>query len=137
MIGILIITHGRLGEALIDSAAHVLGKPLERVQTLSVTTTDQPEPMHTRASVMVRALDRGHGVLVLSDICGGTPCNIATRLGIEGQVETVSGVNLPMLIRALTYRNLALPEVVEKALSGGHEGVIRLSRKAADATGRS
>jgi PTS system ascorbate-specific IIA component len=75
----------------------------------------------------MRTLDSGQGVLVLTDIFGGTPSNIATRLLIPGRVEGASGVSLPMLIRALTYRNETLATVVAKALSGGKEGVVHMS----------
>ena len=72
-------------------------------------------------------LDGGDGVLVLTDIYGATPCNIAMRLLEKGRVEGLSGVNLPMLIRALTYRNEPLAAAVEKALSGGVEGVVHMN----------
>jgi PTS system mannose-specific IIA component len=64
--------------------------------------------------------------LILTDIFGGTPSNVAARLLIQGKIEGVSGVNLPMLIRALTYRNESLGTVMEKALSGGTEGVVHM-----------
>jgi PTS system ascorbate-specific IIA component len=75
----------------------------------------------------VNELNEGDGVLVLTDIYGATPGNIALRLLVPGQVEGISGVNLPMLIRALTYRDQGLATVVEKALSGGTEGVIHMT----------
>jgi len=68
----------------------------------------------------------GNGVLVMSDVFGATPSNIACKLLIAGRVEGVSGVSLPMLVRALTYRNEALKVVVGKAISGGLEGVMQL-----------
>jgi PTS system ascorbate-specific IIA component len=76
----------------------------------------------------VRQLDQGDGVLVLTDIYGATPGNIALRLLEPGRVEGVSGVNLPMLIRALTYREQGLALAVEKALSGGTEGVVHMTK---------
>ena len=75
----------------------------------------------------MRQLDEGDGVLVLTDIYGATPGNIALRLLQPGRVEGVSGVNLPMLIRALTYRDKGLAVAVEKALSGGTEGVVHMT----------
>jgi PTS system mannose-specific IIA component len=135
MVGILIITHGSLGEALIGGAAHVLGKPLEQVRALPVSIADDPEALLREARALLRELDRGQGVLVLADICGGTPSNIATRLGVPGKVAAVCGANLPMLVRALTYRDKALAQVVEKALSGGAEGVFQLCGEKANAAG--
>ncbi len=137
MIGILIITHGSLGDALIGGAAHVLGKPLEQVRALPVSIADKPEALLAKAQALLGALETGQGVLVLSDICGGTPANIATRLAVPGKVEVVCGASLPMLVRALTYRNQALEQVVEKALSGGNEGVFQLCGDKANAPGRS
>ena len=137
MIGILIVTHGAFGEALIRSASHVLGKRPIRVQHLEVTMKDDPAAVLPRATELVRELDGGAGVLVLTDMLGATPSNIATRLLERGRVEGVSGASLPMLIRALTYRNEPLADVVEKAVSGGCEGVVRLSSDACNAPDRS
>ena len=127
MIGILIVTHGNLGDALISGAAHVLGKPLERVRALPVNVHDNPDTLLDSARSLAHEVDAGRGVLLLSDICGGTPCNVVTRLVAPGRIEAVSGVSLPMLVRVLTYRDRSLAQVVEKALSGGTEGVLRLN----------
>jgi PTS system mannose-specific IIA component len=137
MLGILIVTHGKLGEALISAATHIVGKPLSHVRALSVDGLDDPDTLLSTARAMAQQLDQGDGVLVLSDICGGTPCNVATRLVAQGRIDAVSGVSLPMLVRALTYRDRPLAEVVAKALIGGTEGVIRLSGEAAHASSRS
>ncbi|MSQ50721.1 MAG: PTS sugar transporter subunit IIA [Betaproteobacteria bacterium] len=137
MIGILIVTHGSLGDALIGAATHVLGKPLEGLHALPVDGNEDPDTLLARARRLAGEIDMGQGVLLLSDICGGTPCNIVTRLVAPGNIEAVSGVSLPMLVRALTYRDRPLAEVVDKALSGGTEGVLRLSGEAAHAPGRS
>ena len=127
MIGILIISHGAFGEALIHSASHVLGKRPLRVRQVGVTVHDDPEAIFPQAADLVRQLDEGDGVLVLTDIYGATPGNIALRLLAPGRVEGISGVNLPMLVRALTYRDQGLKAVVEKAISGGTEGVILMT----------
>jgi PTS system ascorbate-specific IIA component len=127
MIGILIVAHGAFGEALIHSASHVLGKRPQRVRQVGVTVHDDPEAILPQAKDLVRQLDEGDGVLVLTDIFGATPGNIAARLIVPGRVEGVSGVNLPMLIRALTYRGQGLAKAVEKALSGGTEGVLHMT----------
>jgi PTS system ascorbate-specific IIA component len=126
MIGILIISHGDLGGSLIHCANHVMGEKSQYLTHLSITIHDDPDVVVPRAQELVKELDRGDGVLVLSDICGATPCNIASRLISPGKVECLAGVNLPMLVRALTYRNESLPVTGEKALAGGREGVMRL-----------
>ena len=127
MIGILIVAHGAFGEALIHSASHVLGKRPMRVRQVGITVHDDPEAILPQAKDLVRQLDEGGGVLVLTDIYGATPGNIALKLLVPGRVEGVSGVNLPMLVRALTYRDQGLAITVEKALSGGTEGVIHMT----------
>ncbi|HXZ93543.1 MAG TPA: PTS sugar transporter subunit IIA [Burkholderiales bacterium] len=127
MIGILIISHGALGDALIHAASHVLGTRPQAVRHLDVAVDDDPEAVLPRARALLEELDSGQGVLVLSDIYGATPGNIALRLLDRGRVAGVAGVNLPMLVRALTYRNEPLATVVDKALSGGREGVVDMS----------
>ncbi len=124
MIGILVVTHENLGDHLIRCATHVVSEKPERLMHLGVFTTDDPDAVLTNMRTIVQQLDTGHGVLVLCDIFGATPCNIATRLAATDQVVCITGVNLPMLVRALTYRNEALPIVAEKALDGGKTGII-------------
>ncbi len=129
MIGILLVSHGAFGESLIHCASHVLGKRPLYVRQLGVTVHDDPEEILPTAEDLIRFLDQGQGVLVMTDIYGATPSNIASRLLKPGRVEGVAGVNLPMLIRALTYRDEPLEAVVAKALSGGSEGVMRMPAK--------
>jgi len=128
MIGVLIVAHGAFGEALIQSACHVLGKRAPRVHQIGVTVRDDPEAMLVQAQRLVRELDDGEGVLVLTDIYGATPGNIALKLLEPNRIEGIAGVNLPMLVRALTYREKGLAVMVEKALSGGSEGVLHMTR---------
>jgi PTS system ascorbate-specific IIA component len=127
MIGVLIVAHGAFGEALIHCASHVLGKRPLRVRQVGVTVHDDPDAMLPQTAGLVRELDEGDGVLVLTDMVGATPSNIAARLAVPGRVEVVAGVSLPMLIRALTYRHETLATAVDKAMSGGREGVAHLS----------
>jgi PTS system ascorbate-specific IIA component len=126
MVGILIISHGSLGDSLVHCANHVMGYKAPHLLDLRINTQDSPDVAEERARTLIEQLDSGDGVLMLCDICGATPCNIATRLVVPGKVECVAGVNLPMLVRVLTYRNAPLPVVTEKALDGGRGGVTRL-----------
>ena len=126
MIGILIISHGTLGESLIHCASHVLNKRPPRLRQLGVTAQDDPALLLPQARNLVSELDAGSGVLVLSDMYGGTPSNMAAKLVTPGKVEAVAGVNLPMLIRVLNYRDRDLQTIVTKAISGGCEGVARV-----------
>ena len=126
MVGILIIAHGTLGESLIHCASHVLNKRPPGLRQLGVTAQDDPLLLLPQARTLVKELDAGSGVLILSDMYGGSPSNIAAKLLIPGRVEGVAGVNLPMLIRALTYRDRSLATLLTKAVSGGCEGVMRI-----------
>ena len=126
MIGILIIAHGTLGESLIHCASHVLNKRPPRLKQLGVTAQDDPLLLVPQARALVKELDAGSGVLILSDMYGGSPSNIAAKLLVPGRIEGVAGVNLPMLIRSLTYREKSLSILVTKAVSGGCEGVLRI-----------
>ncbi|HWU34578.1 MAG TPA: PTS fructose transporter subunit IIA [Methylovorus sp.] len=130
MIGILIIAHGTLGESLIHCASHVMGTRPPLLKQLGIGTHDDPAAMLPQAQQLVDELDEGSGVLILSDIYGATPCNMVGKLLKPGRVEGVAGVNLPMLVRTLTYRNGDIQLLVQKALSGGSEGVIHFTEEA-------
>ena len=126
MVGILVITHGSLGESLVQCASHVLNKRPVRLKQLGFTGKDDPLLLLPQARALVKELDDGDGVLILTDMYGGSPSNIAAKLVVPGRVEAVAGVNLPMLIRALTYRDKSLQVIVTKAVSGGCDGVVRV-----------
>jgi mannose PTS system EIIA component len=126
MVGLLIVAHGTLGESLIHCASHVLGSRPMHLMQIGVTVHDDPQQLLPQAIKLVKQLDHGDGVVVLTDLYGATPANLAAKLLVPGQVEGVAGVNLPMLVRALTYRNEPLKVVVSKAISGGVEGVMQM-----------
>jgi PTS system mannose-specific IIA component len=126
VIGILIISHGTLGESLIHCASHVLNKRPLKLRQLGITAQDDPTLLLPQAHTLVKELDTGSGVLILTDIYGGTPSNMAAKLVMSGRVEAVAGVSLPMLIRVLNYRDRDLPTIVTKAISGGCEGVMKV-----------
>lgn len=136
MVGVLIIAHGPFAEALISSAAHVMGKHPLNVTGIAVSTQDKPDPVLERARRAVAQLDGGQGVVVLTDMVGGTPSNIATRLLSDAHVAGLAGANLPMLVRLLTYRNEGLDRAVQKALLGGSEGVALLAQEVGNAASR-
>jgi PTS system ascorbate-specific IIA component len=129
MVGILIVSHGAFGESLIHSASHVLGKRPTHLRQIGVTVHDDPDALLPVGEDLIRFLDQGAGVLVMTDIYGATPSNIACRLLRPGRVEGIAGVNLPMLIRALTYRTEPLLNVRDRALAGATEGVIQMPRE--------
>jgi len=126
MIGLFLITHGTYGESLIQCAAHVLNQRPTQLFQLGVTAQDDPLDILPQARKMAALADTGEGVLVMTDIFGATPANIALKLLVRGRIEGVAGVNLPMLLRALTYRDDDMETLVTKAISGGRDGVMHM-----------
>jgi mannose PTS system EIIA component len=126
MIGILIVAHGSLSDSLAGAVTHVLGARPPQFKTLQVAATDDPLHLLPKAQELVAELDTGDGVLIFSDIYGATPCNLATKLLVSGRVEGVAGVNLPMLVRAFTYRDKGMETMIKKAISGGCDGVLHI-----------
>jgi PTS system mannose-specific IIA component len=131
MVGILLIAHAPLAAALAAAAAHVYACAPERAGAQLRVFDVQPDSdtpanvAHARA--LARELDTGSGVLVLTDTFGASPGNVATQLAEPGRVAVIAGVNLPMLLRALCYRDGTLAEATEKALAGGTQGVMQVA----------
>jgi mannose PTS system EIIA component len=125
-IGILIIAHDSLGEGLARAVTHVLGGRPPQFEVLSIPASDDPFTLLPAARELVANLDTGAGVLIFSDIYGASPCNLVGKLLKAGRVEGIAGVNLPMLVRAITYRGRDMDTMVKKAISGGCEGVLRM-----------
>ena len=128
MIGILLITHGTFGESLIQNICHVLNKRPPLICKLGVAAQDDPLDILPMAKMLLKEVDEGDGVLILTDILGATPANLALKLLDPGRIEYVAGVSLPMLLRALTYRKSGMETLIKKAISGGHDGVINMHR---------
>jgi len=126
MIGILIISHNTLGQSLIECAVQMLNQPLPQLRYLGLDHQADPSALLPIARQAVADINSGAGVLILTDMYGGSPSNLCAQLVDAGHIEAVAGVNLPMLIRALTYREQSLALIVSKAISGGSEGVLRL-----------
>lgn len=122
--GLLLITHDQIGNAMIDSATNMLGMCPMALEMVSVTTGCRPDAMMEMALAAIDRLDQGSGVLVLTDMYGSTPSNIANRLVGLDRVRVVAGLNLPMLVRVLNYPRLDLEELAQKAVSGGRDGIF-------------
>lgn len=123
-VGLIVITHGGIGEQLLNTATSMLGFCPLQAARLEVSQKSDPDCLLRQALELCDELDRGDGVLVLTDMYGSTPSNIATRLLDHPQVQVVAGINLPMLVRVLNYPDCNLYEMVNKALSGGHDGIL-------------
>lgn len=124
-VGILLLTHEAMGAALVKAARHVLGRLPLAVGVQEVCGDADPGQSLKAAATQARALDHGGGVLVLTDLYGATPCNIAHRLPELGvQMRCVAGLNLPMLLRVLNYPEQGLDELAHTAASGGRGGIV-------------
>ena len=128
MIGILLITHGTYGEALIQNVCHVLNKRPRLIAQLGVAAQDDPLDILPLATMLLKEVDGGNGVLVMTDIYGATPANLALKLLKPGRIEGVAGVSLPMLLRAITYRDKGMDTMMSKAISGARDGVMNMSK---------
>lgn len=136
MVGILLITHNGLGDALIDCVGHVMGNVPPHLKALSVLASDDPAQKEAQGRELIAELDQGQGVLLLSDVFGATPSNIARRLCEPGRVEGVAGVNLPMLLRVACTSNKSLQEQVQRALDGGRECIVSIDSEGSDVATR-
>ena len=123
-VALLIIAHAPLGHALLDVTRGTLGTIPIRHEILDIVRDTEPEQIHRQAREAASRLDQGDGVLVLTDIYGSTPSNIACALQDMSRVRIVAGLNLPMLIRVMNYAELDLEQLTDKASSGGHDGII-------------
>ncbi len=129
MIGILLLTHAPLGQAFIEAASHVFRGCPERIEAIDVWADQDTAEVKALAHQAISRLDNGSGVLVITDVMGGTPSNCTLTLSQPGHVEVIAGISLPMLLRALTYRNDTLDVVVEMALAGGQGGAVRVDNR--------
>ncbi|MCK6412906.1 MAG: PTS fructose transporter subunit IIA [Azonexus sp.] len=126
MIGILLITHGSYGEALVQNACHVLDKRPPLLNQLGLAAQDDPLDLLPLAQRMLALVEEGDGALVLTDIFGASPANLALKLLEPGRIEGIAGVNLPMLLRALSYRDRGMETLLIRARDGGRDGVINM-----------
>lgn len=123
-VNIIIITHNEIGEALISAATSTLGELPLPTTVVKVTYDTEPSELVSKLEKLMARLHSDDGYLVLTDLFGSTPSNIASALSQYDSVNVVSGLNMPMLIRVMNYNHLPLAELTSKALSGGKDGII-------------
>jgi len=119
VVGILLVTHNSLGDSFLDCIKHVLGEVPANIKALSVSAGDDPQQKSVEGQTLIKQLDTGSGVLILSDVFGATPSNIARQLCRAERVMGVAGVNLPMLLRVACYPTTTLPDLAKVAVEGG------------------
>jgi PTS system ascorbate-specific IIA component len=123
-VGLLLITHERVGAVLLEAATGVLGTQPMAADAIAVFPDSDPETIAAAARRSIAALGND-GVLIMTDLYGSTPSNIACRLEATDDVMVVTGVNLPMLVRVMNYPRLSLAQLATKAISGGCDGVFQ------------
>lgn len=129
MISILIMAHAPLASAFITAARHVFKSIPDYLEAIDVQPDQNPEEVITLAREAIGRLNLGDGVLVLTDVFGGTPANCSQKLDALDQVAVLAGLSLPMLLRALTYRDDTLDVVFEMAQAGAQNGAIRVDNR--------
>jgi len=124
MIGILVISHEPLGTALLHCTRHIFGRLPVQLAALDVIPDEDPESALHSARELLKRINDGSGVIVLTDIFGATPARIAARLAEPNRVRVIAGVNLPILVKALTYRRGPLEEVSERLMQGVRDTIM-------------
>ncbi len=130
MVSLFIIAHAPLASALRDCVAHVFPSEAADILTLDVAADWSQAEVLAQAQLQLDALPTDRELLILTDLFGATPCNVATQLVQGARVRMVSGVSVPMLLRAVTYRHEPLAAVVARAVAGGTQGVIAVGSSA-------
>ncbi len=126
MVGILLVAHNGLGSSLAECVRHVLGRMPDNLRVLSVLAEEDPQKKLVEGEALIRELDNGSGVLILTDVFGATPANIGRRLCHAERVSGVAGVNLPMLLRVVCSSNKSLEEMADLAVEGGRECIVHM-----------
>ena len=137
MIGILVVTHADLGSALIDTVEFILGKEQEKLLAVSINIQDNPDSLRKKIKTGIKKVRTDNGVLILTDMFGGTPSNLSYSFLEEGHVEVISGVNLPILLKAVNARKKldmealtsVLVELGKKSISLA-SGILKGSKRA-------
>lgn len=128
MIGVLIVTHCDLGRELLHAAEFIVGR-IEAADAIAVTVTTGSESLRKGIEEKVTLLEHGAGVIILTDMFGGTPSNLSLSFLEQDRVEVLTGVNLPMVIAIVQYRtSLKLSELAEKAKEAGKTGISLASK---------
>lgn len=124
MTGILIVTHQNLGEALIEAAEFILGVRPEAVSAVSIDLNENAEKLRQKIADGIKSVKGNNGVLILTDMFGGSPSNLSYSFLEEGKVEVLSGVNLPILIKAIRIRqDKALPDIIKEVEDYGKKSI--------------
>jgi len=122
-VALLLVTHKNIAGSLIEVASSIINNAPENFACIEVPMDTPIDAMETTINNQLKQLDRNEGMLILTDMYGGTPSNIARKFLQQKDTRLISGLNLPMLIRIMNYRDLPLTELSEKILSGGKQSI--------------
>jgi len=123
-VSILLVSHHNIGAALQSAVSRMVDHIPLRLDHLEIAFDMPLDEAYQSMQTQVQSLDQGEGVLILTDLFGATPCNVANRFQSSHHIRVVSGVNLPMLLKLVTNPRLPLDEMVEKAIDGGQVGIV-------------
>jgi PTS system mannose-specific IIA component len=135
MIGLILVTHGQLADQFVEAMEHVVGQQTG-IATVCIGPNDDMEQRRDEIAAAIQAVDTGTGVIILTDLFGGTPSNLAISLLEIGRVEVIAGINLPMLIRlAGARKSMPVVEAVAAAQTAGKNYITVASEVLGQATG--
>ncbi|KAF5052949.1 PTS system fructose-specific EIIA component [anaerobic digester metagenome] len=123
MVGVILVTHGQFGQHLLEAAQTILG-PQEQCVHIAVEGAVDMATLLTDLKNAVKRMETGEGVIILTDMFGGTPSNISLSLLQPGKVDVLTGVNLPMLLRILGMRDQELTQLAQNAKNAGIQGIV-------------
>jgi len=136
MPGILIVAHTPVASAMLSFAEHAFGGVPERIRAVDIPPHEDTKASFDRVIKAAYSVNTGNGVLILTDVMGATPANVASKIeglgplsGLNTPVIVLAGLNLPMLMRCISHRGEGLEELAKKALAGGQNGILRLGAK--------
>lgn len=132
MVKLLLITHDGIGSALLNAANTALGTLPLAASVITVSYDTNPDTLIAQLDKLLKHSSKQDDWLVLTDLYGSTPCNIATKLKTKSTMAIVSGLNLPMLLRVMNYSKLPLAELTQKAMTGGKDGIIQWNKQDAE-----
>lgn len=130
MVGVLIVTHNRIGEEMLSSAETIIGKSIEGIVSIAIPADLTPDELGRYADQIkngITELEQGDGVLILTDMPGATPSNLAHYFSSEKRVKIISGLNLPMLIRIINYADQPLELLAKIGIVGANKGITKES----------
>ena len=128
-VGVLLVTHGQLGRQLLDTVEEMIGGLPLPTETLEIHRGQDPDKLIELTRGAADRLDRGGGVLLLTDAFGSTPSNIACAVRQRPRTCVIAGLNLPMLVRIFNYPQLDLERMAQSAIEGGRQGIVRAEER--------